>query len=53
MQRQAGEEEELSIKEDDDDDDDEQVHPYDWLDSMAEEGEQPAGLSLSIEGQTP
>jgi hypothetical protein len=53
LQRQAREEEESSIGEDDDDDDDEGDHPYDWLDSMAEEEEQPRGSSLSIEGQTP
>jgi hypothetical protein len=43
----------LSDEEDDKDDDDEEVHPYDWLDSMAEEGEQPEGSSLLIEGQMP
>jgi hypothetical protein len=35
----------LSIDDDDDDDDDEEeTHQYDWLDSMAEEGEQPWGV---------
>jgi hypothetical protein len=38
MQQEAGEEEETS-----EDDDDEGAHPYDWLDSMAEEGEQLEG----------
>jgi hypothetical protein len=45
-------EEESSEEEDDKDDDDEGVHPYDWLDSLSKEGEQPEGLSLSIEGRT-
>jgi hypothetical protein len=40
MQRKAREEEESSIDEDDDDEGD---YPYDWLDSMVEEGEQPGG----------
>jgi hypothetical protein len=44
MQRYSKEEEEeSSIDEDDEDDDDEQDYPYDWLDSKAEEGEQPGG----------
>jgi hypothetical protein len=56
MQREVEEEEEESSEEEDDeddDDDDEGVHPYNWLDSLAEKGEQPEGLSLSIEGRTP
>jgi hypothetical protein len=53
MQREAREEEEESSEEEDDkDDEDEGVHPYDWLDSLSEEEEQPEGLSLSIEGRT-
>jgi hypothetical protein len=50
MQWQAKEEESTSIDEDDEDDDDEWDYPYDWLESMAKEGKQPKGLSLSIEG---
>jgi hypothetical protein len=57
MQREVEEEEEEESSEEeddeDDDDDDEGVHPYNWLDSLAEKGEQPEGLSLSIEGRTP
>jgi hypothetical protein len=41
LQRQASEEEESSSI--DDDYDEEEIHQYDWLDSMAEEGEQPSG----------
>jgi hypothetical protein len=48
MQWQAREEESSSIDEDDEGD-----YPYDWLDSMAKEEEQPGGLSLSIEGRMP
>jgi hypothetical protein len=36
----------------DEDDDNERDYPYDWLDSMAEEGERPGGSSLSIKGRT-
>jgi hypothetical protein len=39
LQQQAGEEESSSI----DEDDDEGGHPYDWLDSMVEEGSSPGG----------
>jgi hypothetical protein len=54
LQGQVGEEEESSSIDDDDDDDDEgEVHQYDWLDSMAEEGEQPGESSLLIEGRLP
>jgi hypothetical protein len=43
----------LSDDDDDEDDDDvEEVHQYDWLDSMAEKGGQHGGSSLSIEGRT-
>jgi hypothetical protein len=38
LQRQAREEEESSSIYDDDDEE-EEVYQYDWLDSMAEEGE--------------
>jgi hypothetical protein len=51
MQRDAREEEEESSEEEDDKDDDVGVHPYDWLDSLSKEEEQPEGLSLSIEGR--
>jgi hypothetical protein len=37
----------------DDDDNEGEVHQYDWLDSMVEEGEQPGESSLSIEGWLP
>jgi hypothetical protein len=50
MQWEAREEEESNDEEDDKDDDDEGVHPYDWLDSMDEEGEQLERPSLSIKG---
>jgi hypothetical protein len=54
LQRQAREEEESSsIDEDDGDDDDVGGYPYDWLNSMVEEGKQPRGSSFSIEGQSP
>jgi hypothetical protein len=38
MQQEAKEEEESSKEEGDEDGDNEGVHPYDWLDSLAEEG---------------
>jgi hypothetical protein len=54
MLRQTGEEEEESSnEEDDEDDDDKEIHQYDWLDSMVEEGEQLEGSSLSMEGRMP
>jgi hypothetical protein len=43
LQREAREEELSSIEDGDDDDDEEETHQYDWLDSMAEKGEQPRG----------
>jgi hypothetical protein len=49
----AREEESSSIDDDDDDDNEEEIHQYDWLDSMAEEGEQPGVSSHSIEGWSP
>jgi hypothetical protein len=52
LQRQAGEEEKSSSIDDDNDDEEEEVDQYDWLDSMAEEGELPRELSLSIEGRS-
>jgi hypothetical protein len=44
--------EESRDEEDDKDDDDEEVHPYNWQDSMVEEGEQADGSSLLIKGLT-
>jgi hypothetical protein len=52
LQWQARKEESSSIG-DDDDNDDEEVDQYDWLDSMAEEGELPRESSLSIKGWSP
>jgi hypothetical protein len=40
-----------SIDDDNDDDEEEEVDQYDWLDSMAKEGELPRESSLSIEGR--
>jgi hypothetical protein len=53
MQWEAREEEESSEEEDDEVDDDEGVHPYDWLDSLAKDGEQPERPSLLFKGWTP
>jgi hypothetical protein len=50
MQRQAGEEESSSIDEDDEDDNDEGDHLYDWLDSMAEEGNSLEGRPSRLRG---